>query len=354
MSENRGKRNRLPLSLEPMVVSDRHRQMLEQSQGQIPPVAPSADKQKRGIFSEFLKSRKQEKSSLRFSEASAPLPEIGKTYQYSSKLPVSQTFTAKSTNAAEFKTVIEQTSAKSKRDLTQTKAEPLINYRKAVEPKVMLPFETRLDQTPRKIDIERKKRQYSSRDIKVLIEQALAELKQQGLLSEKSHHSTVANDKIEALPVDEANLPSNEAVDQGKSLQRSEISHFLPLEAFDDTEYDCRTVEDWLDMASTAKNSSKKGITKRGYEYIRFAQVPLPAKAFDGLEWRDCLVIAYDELENQWKVKWRSYNGWEVDKKIDSVSKFVHPEDENLIEEIENYDGNPRDIIDGKEIWVHR
>ncbi|KAJ3335468.1 Dynein heavy chain 1, axonemal, partial [Kappamyces sp. JEL0680] len=231
-----------------------------------------------------------------------------------------------------------------------------INYRKAIEPKVARPFINRLDQTPRKIEMERKKRLYSSLDIKNLINEELNILKQVGHLPQDVSHSLRSNVEPAALSAG-AKMDTDEAAAPAKI----DVSQLLPLEAFDNTEFDVRTVDDWLDMTSIpdeAKESPKterdparrKGISKPGFPEIRFAVVPLPAKAFDGLEWRDCIVIAYDDSRNLWKLKWRTYNGWELDRSSD----YIHAEDETLQEEFEVSNANPREVIDGKEVWTHR
>jgi hypothetical protein len=331
MSRN-WKRSRLPVVLEPISVSERHEQLNDDTEPR------TADKQRSGVYSRFIQDQE-----IRLKDDLVPLPSIKSRYVQS--LPVSNTY--KVDIAPTNPNTIQVTKDVKKKP---SKNETMINYRKAVEPKVMLPFETRKDQTPRKIDIERKKRQYSSKDIKKLIQIELDSLKANGLLPSNSYHSKV-------------NREGNAESDSEKVEINNHLSHLLPLEVFDDVEFDTRTPDDWLNMSvipdtedadKTINRKERAGIVKDGYENIRFANIPLPAKAFDSLEWRDCLVIAHDDSNGQWKVKWRSYNGWELDKKVDATNHFVHPEDEGLIEEIEGTDGDPRSVIDGKELWVNR
>jgi dynein heavy chain len=352
MSQNWGKRNRLPVVLEPMVVADRHAQVLENQEITVPAVAPSADKQKRGVFSVTLKEDNQDSIPMILDDISLPLPEIGKSYKYKHTLPVAKSFKLEIAKAIQ-QPVLNITNSKTIEYQKRSVIEPIINYRKALEPKVMLPFETRIDETPRKIDIERKKRQYSSNDIGELVEKELGKLKDRGLLAQNSHHFRISK----KLGIDL--LKEDAAADNSKDQINTDISHVLPLEIFDNTEFDCRTPDDWLNMGSIPdmeihNHVKVEKICKPGYEHIRFAAVPLPGKAYDSLEWRDCLVIAYNEVSKQWKIKWRSYNGWELDKKLDTNQRFIHPEDEGLIEEFEGLDVNPNDVIDGKELWVHR
>jgi dynein heavy chain len=338
--------------LEPISVSERQEELSNNTEKDNTKPR-EMDKQKRGIFSEFLQQGKDATLKIHFKEDIQPLPAIG-TGKYVAALPVSNTFKvelAKSQNSNS------NTLNLSRKEIKKPGPnEAIINYRKAVEPKVMLPFVTRPNETPRKIDIERKKREYSSKDIKQLIQNELDALKVAGLLPLNSHHSKVQLEK-------EFQQQGEAESDGQKELVNNDVSHLLPLEIFDNTDYDQRTADDWLNMSlipdtedpdKSVDRKKRSGVVKEGCDGIRFAQVPLPAKAFDGLEWRDCLVIAYDDLNGQWKVKWRSYNGWELDKKSDGNSRFVHPEDEGLLEELDSFDGNPRDMIDGKELWVNR
>ena len=381
MSSNRGKNPHLPIALEPMMVSDRHSLLLGDAVG-VAAEAPSVEpNQKRGIFSEFLFERESKKIKTKMISKYSLLPEIHKP-KYSVTLPVSQTFqrdtqkqAAAKTNP-KFNSPFENLSDKVKDKKEYTDASLIINYRKALEPKVARPFLNRADQTPRKIELERKKRLYSSLEVSKLVETELDKLKQMGHLPKYISHvkakKTVLGAgiaevgggvELEDHGIEKQHIDQDEAYD---------VSQLLPLEAFDDTEYDVRTVDDWLDMTAfsdefnensiplenkvpaKSNRNQKRGIIKPSYPDIRFAVVPLPAKAFDGFEWRDCIVIAYDDTCNLWKVKWRSYNGWELDKKSDLSDEFIHPEDENLKEDFEVQSTDPRLIIDGKEIWTHR
>lgn len=262
----------LPILLSPPHLLDRHSKLLS-------PIAPSADN--RG-YSEFLQVRR---------EVQAPLPGISR------EVPSASTFVREEVIAVH-----------AKRFEKRREGDGVtIDYRKAMEPRVALPFLTSLAQTPRKIAMERKKRMYASVDIKSLIEVKVEELREKGL------------------------------VETG-------VEGLLPLHVFDDTTYDPRTVDDWLDMGNTVHNIA--------LSRLRIAKIPIPAKAFDGLEWRDCLAIAYDVTKALWKVKWRAYDCWTLDKMLEEDEVYVHPEDENLVEEVGR--GDIRECIEGKEMWRER
>ncbi|KAI8896128.1 dynein heavy chain and region D6 of dynein motor-domain-containing protein [Globomyces pollinis-pini] len=346
--QNWGKRSHLPLTLEPMVVSDRHKKINKNA----PDVAPSADSsRKRGIYSEFLQSKHADmnrSTSLSLLPQTPPLPEIGKSYTYHS-VPLSSTFLKEvKTSNGKNNPVIRAIQTPEKKKVKKNTTEQTINYRKAMEPKVMLPFTSiNAEQTPRKIEIERKKRLFSSLNITNLVNEELNRLREEGLLAP-------------AIPA-----TKNDGEENNGMIEVVDPSSFLPLEAFDDTEFDCRTVDDWLDMSQIPDSvedasvdmsalPSRRGLIKPGYTDVRFAVIPLPGKAFDGVDWRDCIIIAYDEATDLWKIKWRAYNGWELDNRSADVEPYIHPEDETLLEEFEAMDSDPREIVDGKELWVHR
>ncbi|XP_055077981.1 dynein axonemal heavy chain 1 [Periophthalmus magnuspinnatus] len=102
-------------------------------------------------------------------------------------------------------------------------------------PKVQLPYETVPGKIPRKLEIERRRREYS-------------QLKIEHLLEENGIDSNNLMPKCQES--------SNDCV--------SSVSPYLPLEIFDNVEFDCRTPEDWLSLGVTEGSSDRK---------------PIPAKA---------------------------------------------------------------------------
>ncbi|KAJ3026141.1 hypothetical protein HDV00_012145, partial [Rhizophlyctis rosea] len=206
------------------------------------------------------------------------------------------------------------------------------DYARALEPKVLLPYEARPGQTPRKIEIERRKRIYSSQSIATLIHQEIRASfhPQEGLgtiprsqsVGELSAHSIGAMDDTNAQPVKDMADESS-----GPNAPHNFPSHgdFLPLEYFDDGEFEERTVWEWLHIGS--RNEEQFGIvptkiveqstrppTAGSEPQLLIAEIPVPARALDGESWRDCLVVAYDELSGKWKVRWRKTDGWEFDQ----------------------------------------
>lgn len=104
-----------------------------------------------------------------------------------------------------------------------------INYRKALEPKVMSPFEACPGKTPRLIEIERKKREYLAHDLSALIGERIRDIFKDTTLFNMSDEEII------------------------KILRTSKDNHSsmgLPLEIFDDYDQDPRTINDWLDVSA--------------------------------------------------------------------------------------------------------
>jgi hypothetical protein len=114
-----------------------------------------------------------------------------------------------------------------KQPYIRTKIE--INYRKALEPKVLSPFEACEGKTPRLIEIERKKRMYLSLDISRLVFNSISDI------YKSSKHS---------------HLNEEEMIAMLRTSKDHPFSMGLPLEIFDNNDYDPRTENDWLDVST--------------------------------------------------------------------------------------------------------
>ena len=98
--------------------------------------------------------------------------------------------------------------------------------KRAWDPKVQVPYKVDSGNTPRKVEIERRKRQYTGQNI----DQLLHELK-----VNPQELMPVADHTARAL------LSSS-----GKGQPTPMFPSFLPLETFDNTEFDCRTPDEWI------------------------------------------------------------------------------------------------------------
>ncbi|KNC54636.1 dynein heavy chain 2 [Thecamonas trahens ATCC 50062] len=117
----------------------------------------------------------------------------------------------------------------------------------ALEPKVMSQFKTAPGKTPRKIEIERRKREYAAQDLEELLAAQGVDYR----LSEAERNASAA-------------FPS-----------------YLPLEPFDDTEFEVRTPREWLEL---------------GVENGVMCGVPGAAVVFDSAgcgSWVPVLVVDY-------------------------------------------------------------
>nr|KAJ3421411.1 Dynein heavy chain 1, axonemal [Polyrhizophydium stewartii] len=414
----------VPLGLDPTVIADRPRTLVTPTQlptGEPAAIAPAAAPLgKRGTFSEYV-MRPLDYQEPAFFGAPKPLPPIsGKPlYVASSLVPSTRSFRrpASKRDSLEVRNA-ERRSADAERLRDET-PKVQINYRKALEPKVMLPYVSRPGQTPRKIEIERRKRVYSMQRVDQLIVDELDMLKAAGLIGSnpmtefeairnethtaapmaspsRAAASPAAASQIDSqsrpassrgpLPALSADATSGETAQPVAAVQSAQagfttefissqpsatpattdFSHILPLHIFDDSEFDSRTVDDWLDMSVVLDDPTpeafarierlprKRGLSRPDAPDIRYAVVPLPARAFNGFEWSDCVVVAYDDTNGKWKVKWRSFDGWLLDRKTDDDAQIAFDaDDETLRADYDRPMADPRDVSE-KEAWLDR
>lgn len=146
---------------------------------------------------------------------------------------------------------------------------------KAWEPKVQLPYKTEGAQTPRKIEIERRKRIYSKQDLNQLLED-------------------LGVNTSDLMPSGDYNMKVNLTGANGSDA--APFPSFLPLDIFDDTEYDCRTPHEWLQLGM-----------------VDGEQRPVPGKALlptghkeNGIrehQWTDVGALSYDSEKQLFLVQ---------------------------------------------------
>lgn len=163
--------------------------------------------------------------------------------------------------------------------------------------------------------------------------------------------------------------PSKQAAKDAKNLESSiafDFAQMLPYEVFDDTEFEQRTISEWLNMTepledaeSLAQSFNAKGLpaaewvdTLSGRE-IAYAKIPIPAKALCGSEWKNCLVTAYNHVSDLWKVTWKKTSGWQLEHLMD--------DDEESEEEVDIPASRPEtsatdenEPVLKREVWIHR
>lgn len=145
-----------------------------------------------------------------------------------------------------------------------------------IQPKVQLSDHISLDAVPRNVEIERRRRKYATLKIEKLLSQANVE-------------------QWRLIPV---HVLSKLTTGAEESDQFSVQIPKLPLEWFDDYEYDCMLPTDWLDIGIIGGN-----------------KYPVPAKAFlpspslsdlsdrnQLFSWQHVSVIDYDAGHNKWLI----------------------------------------------------
>ncbi|XP_070580015.1 dynein axonemal heavy chain 1-like isoform X2 [Ptychodera flava] len=186
---------------------------------------------------------------------------------------------------------------------------------KSYEPKVQLPYFVPPGHTPRKIEIERQKRHFGKQDLVDLLAKEGVETENLMPKADAFHNTVTLNESGQ----DPAPFPP-----------------FLPLHIFDDTEFDCRTAEEWL------KKGQDNGIRK-----------PVPGKAllpawdseeqFDPkdpsleYEWFDVGMLDYDPEDKLYLVQKVDIEGRVVDGNGDPIINGGINEDGQRIELASQY-----------------
>ncbi|XP_064422227.1 dynein axonemal heavy chain 1 [Latimeria chalumnae] len=149
------------------------------------------------------------------------------------------------------------------------------------QPKVQLPFYARPGERPRKIEIESRRRQYLKLDIAQL-------LAKQGIVSNQlmPRHRGVDNQ----LDADNRKLPP--------------FPIYLPLEVFDNEEFDCRTPDDWLALGMEPGCSDCKPVPGKALlpddDTVGHADPKSRALTYD---WHSVGVLDYDKSTKLYLVQ---------------------------------------------------
>ncbi|XP_045153350.1 dynein axonemal heavy chain 1 [Echinops telfairi] len=163
----------------------------------------------------------------------------------------------------------------------------------AYEPKVQVPFQVLPGQCPRKIEIERRKRQYMRLDIeKLLAEEGVDSNKLMPRHPDPEDPQTIEQGHDPLFPV------------------------YLPLKIFDNEDFDCRTPQEWISMGLEPGSQDRKPVPGKAL---------LPTDDLLGhedpksrtLEYRWCEVgvLDYDEETKLYLVHKTDQNGLVRDEK---------------------------------------
>ncbi|KAL0978572.1 hypothetical protein UPYG_G00172390 [Umbra pygmaea] len=152
-------------------------------------------------------------------------------------------------------------------------------------PKVQLPYHHLPEQCHRKIEIERRRREYLKLDISQL-------------LTEQGIDSNLL-------------MPRHQSSEQHVTTpQDPPVSNYLPLEVFDNEEFDCRTPQDWLALGYENETADRKPVPGKALLPIADKIPPLDLKSLT-LEYRWQLVgvLDYSQEKKLYLVQKSDKNG---------------------------------------------
>ncbi|XP_065895241.1 dynein axonemal heavy chain 1-like isoform X2 [Dysidea avara] len=115
--------------------------------------------------------------------------------------------------------------------------------KRSFDPKVQVQYNVPSGTTPRKVEVERRKRQYKQEDLNQLLSHY--QINSDDLVPlprDKRKNSATPNSSVSSG----ASVGSGATVKGHSSRPQPTFPTFLPLEVFDNTEFDCRTPEEWL------------------------------------------------------------------------------------------------------------
>ncbi|XP_029908318.1 dynein heavy chain 1, axonemal [Myripristis murdjan] len=161
-------------------------------------------------------------------------------------------------------------------------------------PKVQLPYITMPGERPRRAEIERRRREYLKLDIVQL-------------LAEKGINSNLLMPRHQSSGNQHVTTPDNYA---------PPVSNYLPLEIFDNEDYDCRTPEDWLSLGYDEGSPDRKPIPAKALlpttDKIPPDDPKSPSLKYD---WHFVGVLEYSKEKGQYLVQKTDKKGRLTDHK---------------------------------------
>ena len=154
----------------------------------------------------------------------------------------------------------------------------------SLDPKVMIPFQAPFGHTPRRVAIQRKKREFAAHDIDALLRERYG------------------------ISGAEALMPAAMAAARAGNVASGVLNSVLAIDLFDNTDYDTHRAAEWIALG-TADGAEEAALPGRG---LRF-----PDAAGDGdnnsggagaAAWEPCVVRAWDPEARQFEVEWARDN----------------------------------------------
>ncbi|XP_072136794.1 dynein axonemal heavy chain 1 isoform X1 [Mobula birostris] len=152
---------------------------------------------------------------------------------------------------------------------------------RSFQPKVQIPFQVAPGQRPRKLEIERRRRQYQSQNLKQLLK-----------------HEGINSDKL----IPRLSGPEKNRAKGGKNP--AQFTVYLPLEVFDDEEFESRTPDEWLELGYEEGSNDRKPIP--GYALLPKDDKlghDVPKSDSLGYRWFSVGVLDYDKEKKLYLVQ---------------------------------------------------
>ncbi|XP_068576471.1 dynein axonemal heavy chain 1 [Cebidichthys violaceus] len=279
----------------------------------LPPIRKYIVNKQRGFYSEDI-------TTFKFQSCTAP-PEI----QQSSRVhSISEFIDLNATKDTTFKTPDDQWIIDSLNDkYRSTSHESQNSYfcRGGNAPKVQIAYQTVPGQIPRKLAIERRRREYLNLDF-------------EQLLAEKGIDSNLL------IPRHRSNS------DEHVTTTDNPVSPYLPLEVFDNEEYDCRTPDEWLALGNAEQSLDQKPVPAKALLPTddQIASVD-PKSSSHGYSWHLVGVLDYSKEKCQYLVQ-----------KVLQNSKLTDEEGNHTLNKEHKKSRSPEvnAMIAGTKFWVPR
>ncbi|XP_028430624.1 dynein heavy chain 1, axonemal isoform X1 [Perca flavescens] len=270
----------------------------------LPPIRKFSVNEQKGIYSDII-------TTFKFQSCTAG-PEIQQRSQGQSSFEFSA---LKTTKVTTFKIPTDQCKIVEKDNHGPTSQQSQTSYfcKGGDAPKVQIPYQTVPGQIPHKLEVERRRREY----LKLDVEQ---------LLAEKGIYSNILMPRHQSSSDEHATMTDNP------------VSPYLPLEVFDNEEYDCRTPEDWLALGDAEQLPYRK---------------PIPAKA---LLPTDEKIPSEDPESSSQEYSWHLVGVLDYSKKkCQYLVQKVHQNSQLTNEEPKRSKSTGVNIMEaGTKFWVPR
>uniref|UniRef100_T1J5R2 AAA+ ATPase domain-containing protein n=1 Tax=Strigamia maritima TaxID=126957 RepID=T1J5R2_STRMM len=145
----------------------------------------------------------------------------------------------------------------------------------AYEPKVQLQYIVKPGALPRMVQVERLRRTYAKQDLEEVFKKKNVQV--EDLIMTNSFSRIIKREK------------------------ELEFTSFLPVELFDDTDFDVRSPQDWLNKAIT-KDGTRKALPAKAYLPNKLSSDEGDERVM-GYQWCDVAVLDYNDKTAMWLIQ---------------------------------------------------